>query len=64
MSRLSILTTGEINASGPNVLSEEYSYPTSTILTFLILPIVLDDAIIFASVPLTLLIFLNCGNFL
>ena len=25
ISRLSILTTGEINASGPNVLSEEYS---------------------------------------
>ena len=63
-SRLSILTTGDINASGPNVLSDEYSYPISTILTFLILPIVLDAAIMFASVPLSLLTFLNCGNFL
>ena len=63
-SRLSIFTTGDINACGPNVLSEEYSYPISTILTFLILPIVFDDAIILASVPLTLLTFLNWGNFL
>ena len=63
-SRLSIFTTGDINAWGPNVLSEEYSYPISTILTFLILPIVLDDAIMLASVPLTLLTFLNWGNFL
>ena len=54
-----MLTTGDINASGPKVLSDEYSYPISIILTFLILPIVLDAAIMFASVPLTLLTFLN-----
>ena len=62
-SRLSIFTTGDINAWGPKVVSDEYSYPISTILTFLILPIVFDEAFIFASVPLTLFTFLNCGNF-
>ena len=59
-----MLTTGDINASGLIVLSEEYSYPISTILTFLILPIFLDEAMIFASVPFVLLTDLNCGNFL
>ena len=59
-----MFTTGEINASGLRVLSDEYSYPISTILIFLILPISLEDAIIFASVPLSLLTDLNCGNFL
>ena len=61
---MSIFTTGDMNAWGPNVLSEEYSYPISTILTFLILPIVFDEAIMLASVPLTLLTLLNWGNFL
>ena len=64
ISRLSILTTGDMKASGLKVLSDEYSYPKSTTLTFLILPIVLEDAIIFASLPLSVLKFLNCGNFL
>ena len=48
-----------MNASGLIVLSEEYSYPISTILIFLILPIFLDDAIILASVPFVLLTDLN-----
>ena len=64
MSRLSILTTGEMNAWGLRVLSDEYSYPKSTILIFLILPIDLDDAIMLASVPFVLLTDLNWGNFL
>ena len=64
ISRLSIFTTGDMNASGLKVLSEEYSYPISTILIFLILPIFLDDAIILASVPFVLVTDLNCGNFL
>ena len=51
-----------MNACGLKVLSEEYSYPMSTILIFLILPIVLDEAIIFASFPPSLLTDLNCGN--
>ena len=64
ISRLSMLTTGEMNACGLRVLSDEYSYPKSTILIFLILPIDLDDAIILASVPFSLFTDLNCGNFL
>ena len=63
-SKLLILSTGETNASGLNVLSDEYSYPKSIILTFLILPIDFDVAIIFASEPSVLLTVLNSGNFL
>ena len=59
-----MFTIGGINASGLKVLSEEYSYPISTILTFCILPTLSDKAFIFAPIPLTLEIVLNCGNFL
>ena len=59
-----MLTTEGINASGLKVLSEEYSYPISTILTFLILPISLEYAFKFASVPFVLLTFKNSGSFL
>ena len=64
ISRLSIFTTGDINASGLKVLSEEYSYPISTILTSFILPIDFDDATILAFIPLTLVTDLNLGSFL
>tara|TARA_A100001515_G_C4487565_1_gene182170 strand:- start:184 stop:399 length:216 start_codon:yes stop_codon:yes gene_type:complete len=63
-SRLSIFKTGGINASGLNVLSEEYSYPISTILTSLILPIEVDTATILAFVPFSLITDLNFGSFL
>ena len=53
-----------MKASGFNVLSEEYSYPISTILTWLILPIEVDIPIIFAFLPLALVTDLNVGNFL
>ena len=63
-SRLSIFTTGDINASGLKVLSDAYSNPISTILTSLILPIDVDIATIFAFCPFTLVTDLNLGNFL
>ena len=59
-----MLTTGEINASGFKVLSDEYSYPISTILTFFILPIEVDIATIFAFFPFALVTDLNLGSFL
>ena len=64
VSKLSMFATGAMNASGLKVLSAEYSYPTSTILTFLIFPIVSDELFILAPVPLILDMLLNCGNFL
>ena len=63
-SRLSIFTTGDINASGLRVLSEEYSYPISTILTSFILPIEFETAIMLAFFPLELVTDLNLGSFL
>ena len=64
ISRLSILTTGDTNASGLKVLSEEYSYPISTILTSFILPIEFETAIMLAFFPLELVTDLNLGSFL
>ena len=64
ISRLSIFTTGDMNASGLSVLSDEYSYPISTILTSLILPMDVDTATIFAFLPFALVIVLNLGSFL
>ena len=61
-SKLSILITGDTNASGLSVLSDEYSYPISTILTFFMRPIELEVAIILAFVPLSLAIDLNFGS--
>ena len=63
-SRLSIFTTGDINASGLRVLSDEYSYPISSILTSCILPIDVDTATIFALLPFVLVTDLNFGSFL
>ena len=62
LSKSSILTTGETNASGLNVLSDEYSYPKSTILTSLILPMEVDNATTLAFFPLTLTIEENFGS--
>ena len=53
-----------MNASGLSVLSDEYSYPISTILTSLILPMDVDTATIFAFLPFALVIVLNLGSFL
>ena len=53
-----------MKASGLKVLSEEYSYPISIILTSLILTIEVDIPIIFAFLPLALVIDLNVGYFL
>ena len=59
-----MLTIGGTNASGLKVLSAEYSYPISTILTLLIFPISSDVIFILAPVPFVLDIVLNNGNFL
>ena len=64
VSKLSMFATGAMNASGLKVLSAEYSYPISTILTSFILPIDVDTATILAFLPLTLVIVLNLGSFL
>ena len=45
-----MLITGDTNASGLSVLSDEYSYPISTILTFFMRPIELEIAIILHSI--------------
>ena len=63
-SRLSKLNTGDMKAWGLSVLSEEYSYPISTILTFLILPIDDENGVIFALLPPSLLTETNFGSFL
>ena len=43
-------------------MSEEYSYPISTILVSLILPIEVETATIFAFYPLVLVTELNLGK--
>jgi len=53
---------GDTNASGDKVLSEEYSYPISIILTLPILPIEVDNATILALTPFSLIIFSNLGT--
>ena len=53
-----------MNASGLRVLSDEYSYPISSILTSCILPIDVDTATIFALLPFVLVTDLNFGSFL
>ena len=62
-SRLSILTTEGIKASGLSVLSAEYSYPKSFILTSFILPIWFDIGIRLAFCPKVDFTDLNLGNF-
>ena len=59
-----MFTTPGTNASGLKVLSEAYSYPISTILTFCILPTLSDKALILAPAPFALTTVLNFGNFL
>jgi len=63
-SKLSIATIGGTNASGLKVLSAEYSYPISIILTLFIFPTSLDVTLILAPVPFVLDTELNNGNFL
>ena len=63
-SKLSILNLGGTNASGLRVLSDEYSYPISTILTLLIFPMSFDVIFILAPVPFVLDTVLNNGSFL
>ena len=62
VSTLSILIIGDTNASGDKVLSEEYSYPISIILTLPILPIEVDNATILALTPFSLITFSNLGT--
>jgi len=59
-----IVITGDMNAVGCKVLSEEYSNPSLIILTSFALPIVDDFAIIYASLPSKEFNDTNTGSFL